>query len=44
MYPPPAGESEILGLEAAGLIEEVHSGCNTRWKKGEKVMALLAGK
>jgi putative PIG3 family NAD(P)H quinone oxidoreductase len=32
-YPPPAGESEILGMELSGTIEAT----------GEKVMALVAG-
>src|ERR1043166_4991705 len=32
-YPPPRGESEILGLEASGTIEAT----------GERVCALLAG-
>ncbi len=41
-YPPPPGESDILGLEVSGIIEEVGSKV-TRWKKGQKVMALVAG-
>lgn len=40
-YPPPAGASDILGLEAAGEILEV--GANSRWRVGDRVMALLAG-
>src|SRR5437762_5652119 len=32
-YPPPAGESEILGLEVSGTLDET----------GEPVCALLAG-
>jgi NADPH2:quinone reductase len=41
-YPPPPGESEILGLEVSGIIEEV--GLNvTDWKKGDRVMALVGG-
>jgi putative PIG3 family NAD(P)H quinone oxidoreductase len=41
-YPPPAGASEILGLECAGVVEEV--GADVRgWARGERVMALLAG-
>ncbi len=39
-YPPPAGASEILGLECAGTVEEVGSEV-TRWKPGDEVCALL---
>ncbi|MFI5504714.1 NAD(P)H-quinone oxidoreductase [Corynebacterium kutscheri] len=39
-YPPPAGESEILGLDCAGVIED--PGTTSR-AKGEKVACLLAG-
>lgn len=42
-YPPPPGESEILGLEAAGTIMTVGSDCTSSWKPGDRVMALLAG-
>jgi putative PIG3 family NAD(P)H quinone oxidoreductase len=42
LYPPPKGTSEIPGLEIAG--EVVAIGRNvTRWKQGEKVMALVGG-
>ncbi|MBK7874106.1 MAG: NAD(P)H-quinone oxidoreductase [Saprospiraceae bacterium] len=41
-YPPPAGESEILGLEMAG--EVVESGLEVeKWKPGNRVCGLLAG-
>lgn len=41
-YPPPSGESEILGLEAAGTVEAV--GTNVQGlAAGERVTALLAG-
>lgn len=40
-YPPPKGESEILGLEIAGEIIEPDADGN--WNKGDRVMALLAG-
>ncbi len=41
-YPPPKGESAILGLEASGIIKEV--GKNVlHFKVGDSVMALLAG-
>lgn len=41
-YPSPAGESDILGLEAAGKIEKLGPDC-TKWQKGDHVMALLGG-
>ncbi|MBT0651641.1 NAD(P)H-quinone oxidoreductase [Geomobilimonas luticola] len=41
-YPPPPGDSEILGLEVAGVIEEVGPGV-TGWQKGERVMSLVGG-
>src|SRR5436309_13034114 len=41
-YPPPPGASDIPGLEIAG--EVVALGANvTRWKVGDKVMALVVG-
>ncbi len=39
-YPPPPGASPILGLECAG---EVIESTVDAWKKGDRVMALLAG-
>lgn len=41
-YPPPPGDSEILGLEVAGVIESVGSAVNN-WKTGDRVMALVGG-
>ncbi|MBJ6726914.1 NAD(P)H-quinone oxidoreductase [Geomesophilobacter sediminis] len=41
-YPPPPGDSEILGLEVAGVIEEVGSAV-TGWQKGDRVMSLVGG-
>lgn len=41
-YPPPAGTSEILGLEIAGVIVETGAGV-TGWQPGDRVCALLAG-
>jgi NADPH2:quinone reductase len=41
-YPPPPGDSEILGLEVAGVIEETGPGVSS-WKKGDRVMTLVGG-
>jgi NADPH2:quinone reductase len=41
-YPPPPGDSEILGLEVSGVIEEVGPGV-TGWAKGERVISLVGG-
>lgn len=41
-YPPPAGESEILGLEMAGEIIELGEGV-TQWQLGDRVCGLVAG-
>src|SRR5690349_17530873 len=38
-YPPPPGASEILGLEIAGDVARAAG----RWKKGDRVMAVVAG-
>jgi putative PIG3 family NAD(P)H quinone oxidoreductase len=42
LYPPPAGESEILGLEMAGTIAAIGEGVRGR-QIGERVLALLSG-
>lgn len=41
-YPPPAGASTILGLEAAGTIAKLGAGVKG-WGLGDRVMALLVG-
>lgn len=41
-YPPPPGDSEILGLEVAGTIEALGAGV-TGWQVGERVMTLVGG-
>jgi putative PIG3 family NAD(P)H quinone oxidoreductase len=42
LYPPPAGESAVPGLECAGVV--VATGTDTtRYRPGDRVMALLAG-
>jgi putative PIG3 family NAD(P)H quinone oxidoreductase len=42
VYPPPKGESEILGLECAGVVSAVGPAVSAV-KPGDRVMALLAG-
>jgi putative PIG3 family NAD(P)H quinone oxidoreductase len=39
-YPPPPGASEILGLEASGIVSAVGAAVD-RWKVGDRVCALL---
>ncbi len=41
-YPPPPGASEILGMEASGVIANVGDGV-AGWSPGQRVCALLAG-
>ncbi len=41
-YPPPPGDSEVLGLEVAGTIAAV-GGEVSGWKVGDRVMALVGG-
>lgn len=41
-YPPPKGASDILGLEMAGVVEEVGSEVSL-WKPGDQVFSLLPG-
>ena len=41
-YPPPPGESEVPGLELAGVIRGVGEGV-AGWRAGDRVMALTAG-
>lgn len=40
LYPPPPGASPYMGLECAGVIEEVGPGAD--WRVGDRVCALLA--
>lgn len=42
LYPPPPGESEILGLEAAGVVAAVGDAV-TKVRIGDRVCCLLAG-
>lgn len=41
-YPPPPGESEVLGLEAAGEVTEVGAAVSG-WRAGDRVCCLLGG-
>lgn len=41
-YPPPPGDSEILGLEVAGTIEAIGQGV-TGWEMGDRVISLVGG-
>ncbi|CAG5130161.1 unnamed protein product, partial [Candidula unifasciata] len=43
MYDPPPGVTNVLGLEAAGVIDKVGPGCPENVTVGQKVCALLAG-
>ena len=40
-YPPPAGESQVPGLECAGIVLEAEKG--SPWQSGARVMALVGG-
>lgn len=41
-YPPPPGESTVLGLEMSGVVEAVGAGVG-QWAIGDRVCALLPG-
>jgi NADPH2:quinone reductase len=41
-YPPPAGASDIPGLEVAGVVVQASDGV-TRWREGDRICALVAG-
>jgi putative PIG3 family NAD(P)H quinone oxidoreductase len=41
-YPPPAGASDLLGLDCAGAVIEVGAKVGG-WKRGDRAMALLPG-
>lgn len=41
-YPPPPGESDVLGLEVAGVVDQVGSGV-AGWRPGDRVLGLVAG-
>lgn len=42
-YPPPAGESEILGLEIAGTVSEAGAAVKDEISKGDRVFGLVGG-
>jgi tumor protein p53-inducible protein 3 len=41
LYPPPPGDSDILGLEAVGVVEQAPT--NSKWKKNDRCIALVGG-
>ena len=41
-YPPPAGSSNILGVEFSGTIAEISSGVS-EWKVDDEVLGLAGG-
>lgn len=41
-YPPPAGASDILGLECSGVVREIGENV-TAWKAGDEVCGLVDG-
>lgn len=41
-YPPPKGTTDVLGLEASGIVAALGEGVE-RWREGDEVVALLAG-
>ncbi|XP_012727790.2 quinone oxidoreductase PIG3 isoform X1 [Fundulus heteroclitus] len=43
LYPPPAGESDIIGLEVAGTVDALGQRVKGNWKPDARVMALLCG-
>jgi len=43
LYPPPKGETDIMGLEAVGYVEDVGPACSKGFRKGDRVMGLLPG-
>lgn len=43
LYPPPPGESEILGLEVSGTVESVGPSVEGAFDPSQRVMALLCG-
>lgn len=42
-YPPPPGESEILGLEIAGTVSAIGDAVDSRISKGDRVFGLVGG-
>lgn len=42
LYPPPAGASEVPGLEFAGEVVGAGAGA-TRWRTGDRVMGIVGG-
>lgn len=43
LYPVPPGATDILGLEAAGIVVQESNSEKRKWKKNDRIMALLPG-
>lgn len=43
LYPPPPGESDIIGLEVAGIVDTLGPRVKRGWRSDDRVMALLCG-
>ncbi|XP_041463513.1 quinone oxidoreductase PIG3-like [Lytechinus variegatus] len=43
LYPVPPGSTSVFGLEAAGEVYDLANSTPGKWKKGDRVMALLPG-
>ncbi|XP_029983337.1 quinone oxidoreductase PIG3 [Sphaeramia orbicularis] len=43
LYPPPPGESDIMGLEVAGTVETTGPKVKSVWRPNDRVMALICG-
>eukprot|EP01138_Halocafeteria_seosinensis_P012003 gb/GECG01012267.1/.p1 GENE.gb/GECG01012267.1/~~gb/GECG01012267.1/.p1 ORF type:complete len:392 (+),score=47.17 gb/GECG01012267.1/:1-1176(+) len=43
VMPPPAGVTDVLGLEMSGEVVDQGSGCKKQWNAGQRVMGLLSG-
>lgn len=42
-YAPPPAASDIPGLDIAGVVHSVGAGVSSRWRRGDRVCAILSG-